>query len=71
MLKNERWFSTGEVAAYLAIHPNTVKRWAKTGYLPGSRWGTRGDWRFEKAKVDAWLAARATAPRAGGSTRTR
>lgn len=37
-----------DAAAFLAVHPNTVRRWAQANKLPGRRLGARGDWRFTR-----------------------
>lgn len=37
-----------DAATFLAVHPNTIRRWAQTGRLHGRRIGTRGDWRFTR-----------------------
>lgn len=35
-----------DAATFLAVHPNTIRRWAQANKLHGSRMGTRGDWRL-------------------------
>ena len=35
-------------AAFLGVHPATIRRWAKTSQLNGVKVGSRGDWRFTK-----------------------
>jgi excisionase family DNA binding protein len=41
-----------EAARFLRIHPSTVKRYARTGRLPGFRVGNR--WRFRPSELDDW-----------------
>ena len=43
-----------EVARYLEVEPARVEGWAAKGDLPGRREGE--GWRFEREKVEAWLA---------------
>ena len=43
-----------EVANYLSVEGSLISQWAETGKLPGSRQGQ--DWRFDKQKVDEWIA---------------
>ena len=43
-----------EVAHYLSVESNLVSEWAENGKLPGAREGK--NWRFEKQKVDEWIA---------------
>ena len=42
-----------DVARYLRLHPMTVYRWVKTGYLPASKMGK--SLRFKKEEVDEFL----------------
>jgi two-component system CheB/CheR fusion protein len=37
-----------KAAAFLGIHPSTIRLWAKSGKLKAAKAGTRGDWRFRK-----------------------
>ena len=43
-----------EVANYLSVEGSLISQWAENGKLPGSRDGQ--SWRFEKQKVDEWIA---------------
>ncbi len=45
-----------ELAAYLHITPQQIRRLADRHRLPGRRIG--GDWRFSEAEVHAWLESR-------------
>jgi excisionase family DNA binding protein len=53
--KNSRMLTTTEVAHLLHVHPNTVRRWANEGFLPVYRLGTRGDRRFKRKEVEAFI----------------
>jgi len=44
-----------EVAQFLHIHANTVRRWSDLGILKGYRIGPRGDRRFRQEDVFAFL----------------
>lgn len=44
-----------QVASLLHVHINTVRRWGNNGTLKCYRIGTRGDHRFTKAGVKAFL----------------
>jgi excisionase family DNA binding protein len=52
-----RLLKVGEVAALLAIHPNTVRRWAAQGLIKTWRVGPRGDHRFDPSDVQALLSS--------------
>lgn len=48
------WMTIDELARYLEVEAGTVSQWAEGGRLPAQREG--GQWRFERAKVEEWLA---------------
>ena len=48
------FFDADEVAHYLSVEKNLISEWAETGKLPAAREGEV--WRFEKQKVDEWIA---------------
>lgn len=48
-------FTLKEVAEYLNVHPDSVRRYAKRGELPAFKIGT--DWRFNKESIDQWRKA--------------
>ena len=45
----------GQVAAWLNLHPNTIRRWNQQGLLPAYRIGSRGDRRFHRSDVERLL----------------
>jgi excisionase family DNA binding protein len=47
--------TVAEVARILHVHPNTVRIWSNSGVLPGFRVGPRGDRRFRRKEVIAFL----------------
>ena len=49
-----RWMTIEELARYLEVEAATVSQWAQSGRLPGQQ--ERGEWRFERAKIEEWLA---------------
>jgi excisionase family DNA binding protein len=53
--KNSRMLTTTEVAHLLHVHPNTVRHWANEGLLPVYRLGIRGDRRFKRKEVEAFI----------------
>ena len=48
------FLTTDEMAHYLSVETDLVSEWAETGKLPGDR--ADGGWRFDKEKVDEWIA---------------
>ena len=49
----EQFIDAKQVAEILKIHPNTVKRMAAAGDLPGFKFGKL--WRFRESMVDEWV----------------
>jgi Helix-turn-helix domain len=43
-----------DLAAWLHIHPTTVRSHAAQDLIPGRQIGNR--WRFSRAKIEAWLS---------------
>jgi excisionase family DNA binding protein len=52
---NDDLMTGGEVADFLRVHIASVRRWARSGQLRGYRLGGRGDWRFHRRDVMAFL----------------
>ena len=61
MVGEQRYFENGtvltpsDVADYLNIHVNTVRRWHDQGYLRGYRIGSRGDRRFRMEDIERFI----------------
>ncbi len=48
------WMTSSEVAEYLEVEARLVEQWAHENRIPAIQEG--GQWRFEKAKIDNWVA---------------
>ena len=46
------WMRSTEAAEALGVSRNTVKKWARTGYLRGSRRDPDGWWHIPRASVE-------------------
>lgn len=46
------WLTSTEAADILGVSRNTAKKWARTGYLRGSRRDPEGWWRIPRASVE-------------------
>lgn len=58
MTDTETMLKPREVASWLGVHVNTVKRMGERGDLPFYRIGRRGDRRYRPADIDAYLQQR-------------
>ena len=54
-LKSKVMLTTSEVAQFLGVHPNTVRRWNAKGILKSCRISLRGDRRFRREDIDSFL----------------
>jgi excisionase family DNA binding protein len=52
----EKLLTVEDVAERLQVHPETVRRWLREGWLTGYRISRRGGWRIRPASVEAMLA---------------
>jgi excisionase family DNA binding protein len=57
-LSSKAMLTISDVARLLNVHINTVRRWSNEGMLKGYRIGSRGDRRFRREDVDAFLKER-------------
>lgn len=55
---DERWLSVAEIVALLHVHEQTVRRWLRTGVLPGRNFGGRTGYRVRASVLETFLAAR-------------
>ena len=47
--------TVAEVAAWLKVHPNTIRRWSERGIIKTYRIGPRRDRRFDRTEVEKLL----------------
>ncbi len=52
---SRQMLTTGEFAALVGLHPNTVRRWSDKGLLNYRRIGSRGDRRFFRDDAESIL----------------
>ncbi len=52
------WLRTPEAAAYLGVHIETMRRWAREGVIPAAKLGNRGGFRFKREDLDRFLEQR-------------
>jgi DNA-binding transcriptional MerR regulator len=52
---SEQWLSPIEAGKMLDLHPNTIKRYSNGGEFPYYRVGSRGDRRYKKSDLLAFM----------------
>ena len=55
---NDEWLRTPEAAAYLGVHIETMRRWARDGEISAAKLGNRGGFRFRREDLDRFLEKR-------------
>jgi len=66
--QNKLMMTTRDLAKFLNVHINTVRRWSDQGIIKTYRIGPRGDRRFAREDVMAFLAATQQQPAVKVST---
>ena len=54
-VRSKAVLTVGDVASLLGVHINTVRRWSNEGVLKSFRVGPRGDRKFRREDVEAFL----------------
>jgi excisionase family DNA binding protein len=52
-----------QAAGYLGISPDTLYKYASSGFIPAFKLGNR--WRFKLSILDKWMVERSNAPKGG------
>ena len=52
------WLRTSDAAAYLGVHEETMRNWARKGVIPAAKLGNRGGFRFKREDLDRFLERR-------------
>ncbi len=52
------WLRTPQAAAYLQVHVETLRNWARKGVIPAAKFGNRGGFRFKREDLDRFLEER-------------
>lgn len=53
LLEHKEWLTTTEVAEYLGVSTQTVRRWKEEHGLPLKKWSHR-TWKVEKNELEEW-----------------
>jgi len=57
-MMDDTLYTVEEVAARLAVHPETVRKWIKNGQLRATNLGGRAGYRISKSALDQFLRER-------------
>ncbi len=59
-MSDTTWLKTPEAAAYLQVHVETLRNWARKGVIASAKLGNRGGFRFKREDLDRFLEQRRT-----------
>ena len=68
-MEEERWLTVQKVADRLDVSEQTVRRWLRSGELPGVLIADRAGYRIRPRDLDGFLRSRGWAPFTDGRTR--
>ena len=51
-----------QVAEYMQVSTETVRRWLRSGQLPGFNVGGTGGWRVKREDLDTFIASKRARP---------
>ena len=51
----DRWLTVAEICDRLRVHEETVRRWLRSGQLPGRAFGGRAGYRVRESDLEAFL----------------
>lgn len=57
-MSETNWLRSPEAAAYLQVHIETLRNWARKGVIPAAKLGNRGGFRFKREDLDRFLERR-------------
>jgi excisionase family DNA binding protein len=62
---SEEWLTVADIVRKLRVHEQTVRRWLRSGALPGRNLGGKAGWRVRSSDLDRFLGSQA-----GGGSRS-
>jgi excisionase family DNA binding protein len=54
-MAEDRWLTVAEIAERLRVHEQTVRRWLRSGELPGRALGRKAGWRIREADLEEFM----------------
>ncbi len=54
-MADDKWLTVAQIAEYLQIDNETVRRWLRSGELPGLLIGRKGGYRVQESDLRAFL----------------
>ena len=54
-MAQDEWLTVQDIARLLNVHPETVRRWVRSGQLKGRAFGGRTGYRIRRAELDRFL----------------
>lgn len=54
-MAEERWLTVADIAARLQVHEQTVRRWLRSGALPGRNFGGKAGYRVALSELEQFV----------------
>lgn len=52
---DEQWYTVEQIAQLIQVHEQTVRKWLRSGELPGRSFGGKTGWRVRESDLRAFL----------------
>jgi len=59
-MEDKEWMTVDDVAKLLEVHPQSIRRWIKSGELIASQLGAKAGYRIRNADLEAFMKQRQT-----------
>jgi len=57
-MEDQEWMTVEDVATWLKVHPQSVRRWIKAGDLPAAKLGDKAGYRISRDDLAAFMKSR-------------
>jgi excisionase family DNA binding protein len=54
-MAEDRWLTVAEIVERLRVHEQTVRRWLRSGELPGRALGRKAGWRVRETDLEEFM----------------
>lgn len=54
-MSEDRWLTVAQIAELIGVHEQTVRRWLRSGVLPGRNLGGKAGYRVRAQDVDTFM----------------
>ena len=66
-MSHDEWLTVQDIVRLLGVHPETVRRWVRSGQLKARAFGGRTGYRIRRTELDRFLLEEDQADDLGGA----